>query len=126
MTKGRNVVRVVVVIWLALAIRTGFVGWDSHANAVVQGAPTAVNPTGRVTENIEFRCAAPLRANESPVQVDPQPILSGPTPAPCSLRSQRQGLFWVDVAFGLVTLAASFAHLPRRWSLDHPATVASA
>jgi hypothetical protein len=126
MTKGRNVVRVVVVIWLALAIRTGFVGWDSHVNAVVQGAPTAVNLSGQVTENIEFRCAAPLRADKPPVQVDPQPIVSGPTPAPCSLRTQRQGLFWVDVAFGLVTLGASFAHMPRRWSLDHRAAVASA
>lgn len=126
MTKGRNLVRVVVLIWLALAIRTGFVDWESHANAVVQGAPTVVNPTGRVTENIEFRCAAPLRADKPAVQIDPQPVLSGPTPAPCSLRSQRQGLFWVDVAFGLVVFGASFAHLPRRWSLDHPPAVATA
>lgn len=125
MTKGRNVVRVVVVIWLALSIRTGFVGWDDHENAVVQGAPTPTNPSGLVTENIKFSCAAPLRANKPPVQADPQPISSGPTPAPCSLRSQRQALFWVDVVFGLGALAASFAHLPRRWSLDARAAVAT-
>lgn len=117
MTKGRNVVRIVVIVWLALSLRTGFLAWDDYENAVVQGPITPTNPAGLSTENVKFTCAAPMRAGKPPVQADRQQIYTAPNPAPCSLRGQRQAIFWVDLLFGAVALAATFAHLPRRWAL---------
>ncbi len=113
---GRNAVRIIVIIWLALSLRTGFVSWPDHENAVVQGEITPTNPAGLSTVNIKFTCAAPMRAGKPPVQDDRQQIYSGPTPPACGLRGQRKAIFWVDLGFGVVVLAATFAHLPRRWA----------
>lgn len=125
-TKGRNVAQIVVIIWLALSLRTGFVAWDDYENAVVQGPITPTNPAGLSTENVKFTCAAPMRAGKPPVQADRQQIHTAPTPAPCSLRGQRQAIFWVDLMFGSVALAATFAHLPRRRALARRDAGASA
>ena len=126
MIKGRNVVRVVVIVWLALSLRTGFLAWDDYQTAVVQGPLTPTNPVGLFTENVKFTCAAAMRANEPPMQADRQQIQTAPNPAPCSLRGQRQAIFWVDLLFGAVALAATFAHLPRRRALARLDAVAPA
>jgi hypothetical protein len=117
MSPRRNALRLVVLVWLAFCIRTGFVDWHDHENAVVQGPITTTNPDGRSTESVEYRCAAPMRSGKRPVQADRQVVLEPPNPAPCELRSQRQAIFWIDLGFGLAALAATFAHLPRRWAL---------
>ena len=126
MTKGRNLMRVVVLVWLAVSLRSGFVTWEDHENAVVQGPATPTNPAGLSTENIAYVCAAPMRAVEPPVQADDELVHTPPSPPPCSLRGQRQALFWIDAAFGVLALAATFAHLPRRWTLARREAVAAA
>jgi hypothetical protein len=124
-TKGRNLLRIVVLVWLALSLRTGFVAWDDYENAVVQGPITPTNPAGLSTASVKFACAAPMRSGKPPAQADRQVIFTPPNPAPCSLRSQRQALFWVDIGFAVVALAATFAHLPRRWASARRVAVAA-
>jgi hypothetical protein len=114
-TKSRNLLRVVVIIWLALSLRSGFVTWTDHENATVHTAVTPANPQGLAIENLAYRCAAPMRSDKPAVQVEPAVVDTPPTSAPCSLRAQRQALFWIDIVFGLAALGVTFAHIPRRW-----------
>ena len=78
MIKGRNVVRVVLIVWLALSLRTGFLAWDDYQNAVVQGPITPTNPAGLSPENVKFTCAAAMRADTPPMQADRQQIGQAP------------------------------------------------
>ena len=125
MSPRRNALRLVVLVWLAFSVRTGFMAWHDHENAVVQGPITTTNPEGLSTESVKYRCAAPMRSGQRHVHLDRHVVVTPPNPAPCELRGQRQAIFWVDIGFGIVALAATFAHLPRRWALARRVAVSA-
>lgn len=117
----------VILVWLAVSLRSGFVRWSDHESVVVQGISTEANPSGVTTEFAEFSCRAPISGGSNDRLVSDLVISSTPNGTPCeSYRSQRQALFWVDIVFALAGLAITFAHLPKRFVAARRGNVATA
>lgn len=123
----RNLLRVVILVWLAVSIRSGFVRWSDHESVIAQGISTEANPSGLTTEFAEFSCRAPIGGGGDNVLVSNLVISDTPNGTPCeSYRSQRQALFWVDIVFALVGLAITFAHVPKRFVAARRSNIATA
>jgi hypothetical protein len=117
----RNLVRVAILVWLVLALRSGLTTWNDHQVPVVVQVPvTATNPTGLETVNATFECAAPIGGDAAPVLVDDLTGVVGPSREPCEpFVRGRQLLFVFDLFAGAIAIAITFAHLPRQWRDRH-------
>jgi hypothetical protein len=113
---SKNLVRLAIVVWIAIALHAGFTTWSDHEVPTVRRVPvTDANLSGLETVKAEYECPAPIGGSGSPELVDDLTNVVGPAEEPCHpyLRG-RQVLFWVDILVGLGVLALTFAHLPRQ------------
>jgi hypothetical protein len=113
---SKNLVRLAIVVWLAVAIHAGFSTWSDHGVPTVRRVPvTQENLSGLETVAAEYDCPAPISGGGSPTLVDDLTDVVGPAETPCRpfLRG-RQVLFWIDLVVGVLALALTFAHLPRQ------------
>ena len=113
---AKNLVRLAIVVWIAIALQAGFTSWSDHGVPTVRRVPvTDANRSGLETVNAEYRCPAPIGGSGSPELVDDLTNVVGPAEEPCHPYVRgRQVLFWVDIVVGLGALALTFAHLPRQ------------
>jgi hypothetical protein len=125
---SRNLVRIAILAWLVVSMRAGFVDWSEKQVPVsVRTDVTPTNLTGLSTVLAEYRCPAPIGGDGPPRLVDQLANVVEPLREPClPYRGQRQALVWLDLAFGVVALGLTFAHLPKIKRARREATVNTA
>jgi hypothetical protein len=114
----RNLVRLAILVWFAIAMYSGVSEWTHHDVPVVVRVPvTEANQSGRETVSADFTCPAVIGGDGQPAITDADGLdVVGPSEEPCApFVRGRQLLFWINVVVGVGALALTFAHLPRRW-----------
>ena len=111
---SRNLVRVVLLIWIAVSLRAGFTHWTDHGVPVVARAETtATNPSGLTTVLADYVCPATLGGSGTPRLETAIVEIVELTEKPCTpFETQRQLIFGFDILFTVVGLAATFVHRP--------------
>ena len=113
----RNLVRLAILVWLALSLRSGLTSWNDHDVPVVVKVPvTETNLSGLETKSGTYECPAPIGGSGEPRLTEDLGDVVGPSREPCTpFVRGRQALFWIDLAAGILAIAVTFAHIPRQW-----------